>query len=318
MTYLQTCRAKGVCGFDKKRATRLRLGTISQADLASDLFTSGLCNGLAIMNESGRMSMQHWAGFDCSHLKDCLKDHPAMKLMDMVAERDAAVAVRDTAMAEKKTALVERDAAFLQREVAYADRTVALNERDAAYAVLAMMRVGKENNGQGIPMAATGHGKKQDGNKETQRITAAGQGSKDLTPQSKRKRKQKALQDVITASGKDGQEAIVGNVSDAMAPFFLSGAPPHPYCSCTGSNQQCYRWGKGGWQSACCTNFLSMYPLPMSTTKRNSRVPGRKMSGGAFSKLLERLVTEGVDISEPVDLRNYWAKHGTNRYITIK
>eukprot|EP00249_Psilotum_nudum_P010173 c22381_g2_i1 orf=1-825(-) len=28
---------------------------------------------------------------------------------------------------------------------------------------------------------------------------------------------------------------------------------PIPYCSCTGLNQQCYRWGNGGWQSACCT-----------------------------------------------------------------
>ncbi|KAM0866388.1 hypothetical protein ACQ4PT_042645 [Festuca glaucescens] len=32
---------------------------------------------------------------------------------------------------------------------------------------------------------------------------------------------------------------------------------PTPVCSCTGSPQQCYRWGAGGWQSACCTTTIS-------------------------------------------------------------
>ncbi|KAH7425105.1 hypothetical protein KP509_11G040100 [Ceratopteris richardii] len=93
---------------------------------------------------------------------------------------------------------------------------------------------------------------------------------------------------------------------------------PIPYCSCTGTAQPCYRWGNGGWQSACCTNTLSIYPLPMNPLKRGYRFPGRKMSAGAFQKLVKRLVEEGVDLSQPVDLKHYWAKHGTNRYITIK
>ncbi|XP_008779949.2 barley B recombinant-like protein D isoform X2 [Phoenix dactylifera] len=93
---------------------------------------------------------------------------------------------------------------------------------------------------------------------------------------------------------------------------------PTPVCSCTGKYQPCYKWGNGGWQSACCTTTLSMYPLPVMPNKRHARVGGRKMSGGAFRKLLSRLAAEGHDLSQPVDLKDNWAKHGTNRYITIK
>ncbi|XP_065881378.1 protein BASIC PENTACYSTEINE6 [Euphorbia lathyris] len=93
---------------------------------------------------------------------------------------------------------------------------------------------------------------------------------------------------------------------------------PAPVCSCTGVFRQCYKWGNGGWQSSCCTTTLSMYPLPAVPNKRHARVGGRKMSGSAFSKLLSRLAAEGYDLSNPVDLKEHWAKHGTNRYITIK
>ncbi|KAL1220679.1 Protein BASIC PENTACYSTEINE6 [Cardamine amara subsp. amara] len=94
---------------------------------------------------------------------------------------------------------------------------------------------------------------------------------------------------------------------------------PPPICSCTGILRQCYKWGNGGWQSSCCTTTLSMYPLPALPNKRHARVGGRKMSGSAFNKLLSRLAAEGHhDLSNPVDLKDHWAKHGTNRYITIK
>ncbi|KAK6924460.1 GAGA-binding transcriptional activator [Dillenia turbinata] len=93
---------------------------------------------------------------------------------------------------------------------------------------------------------------------------------------------------------------------------------PAPYCSCTGEPQQCYKWGNGGWQSACCTTTLSMHPLPQMDNKRHQRVGGRKMSGSVFSKLIHRLAGEGYDLSVPLDLKDHWAKHGTNRYITIK
>nr|VDD62371.1 unnamed protein product [Brassica oleracea] len=94
---------------------------------------------------------------------------------------------------------------------------------------------------------------------------------------------------------------------------------PPPVCSCTGDLRQCYKWGNGGWQSSCCTTTISMYPLPALPNKRHARVGGRKMSGSAFNKLLSRLAAEGHhDLSNPVDLKDHWAKHGTNRYITIK
>ncbi|KAH6829412.1 hypothetical protein C2S53_016840 [Perilla frutescens var. hirtella] len=93
---------------------------------------------------------------------------------------------------------------------------------------------------------------------------------------------------------------------------------PIPICSCTGSPQQCYRWGSGGWQSACCTTGLSIYPLPMSTKRRGARIAGRKMSIGAFKKVLEKLASEGYNFSSPIDLRSHWAKHGTNKFVTIR
>ncbi|KMS96626.1 hypothetical protein BVRB_8g201220 [Beta vulgaris subsp. vulgaris] len=93
---------------------------------------------------------------------------------------------------------------------------------------------------------------------------------------------------------------------------------PIPVCSCTGTPQQCYRWGSGGWQSACCTTSMSMYPLPMSAKRRGARIAGRKMSLGAFKKVLEKLAAEGYNFSNSIDLRTHWAKHGTNKFVTIR
>ncbi|KAL1568677.1 GAGA binding protein-like [Salvia divinorum] len=93
---------------------------------------------------------------------------------------------------------------------------------------------------------------------------------------------------------------------------------PIPVCSCTGTPQQCYRWGCGGWQSACCTTTISMYPLPMSQKRRGARIAGRKMSQGAFKKVLEKLATDGYNFANPIDLRTYWAKHGTNKFVIIR
>lgn len=93
---------------------------------------------------------------------------------------------------------------------------------------------------------------------------------------------------------------------------------PIPVCSCTGARQQCYRWGSGGWQSACCTTGISVYPLPMSTKRRGARIAGRKMSLGAFKKVLEKLAAEGYNFSNAIDLKTHWAKHGTNKFVTIR
>ena len=93
---------------------------------------------------------------------------------------------------------------------------------------------------------------------------------------------------------------------------------PAPVCSCTGMTRQCYRWGAGGWQSSCCTTSISEYPLPMSSTRPGARLAGRKMSIGAYGKLLQRLANEGRDLSYAVDLKDHWARHGTNKFVTIR
>ncbi|MQM14958.1 hypothetical protein Taro_047891 [Colocasia esculenta] len=68
--------------------------------------------------------------------------------------------------------------------------------------------------------------------------------------------------------------------------FDFSGVPA-PLCSCTGVPRQCYRWGAAGWQPSCCTTAISEYPLPMSPSRPGARLPGRKMSIGAYGKLLQ-------------------------------
>lgn len=132
----------------------------------------------------------------------------------------------------------------------------------------------------------------------------------------------KGMQDM---GGSDGYKQLGGSKPDWKGPdlglnqvaFDESSMPP-PVCSCTGVYRQCYKWGNGGWQSSCCTTTVSVYPLPSVPNKRHARVGGRKMSGSAFSKLLSRLAANGHDLSTPVDLKDHWAKHGTNRYITIR
>ncbi|XP_078439946.1 uncharacterized protein LOC144710143 [Wolffia australiana] len=99
--------------------------------------------------------------------------------------------------------------------------------------------------------------------------------------------------------------------------FDFSGVPA-PVCSCTGMPRQCYRWGAAGWQSSCCTTTISEYPLPMSTSRPGARLAGRKMSINAYGKLLQRLAVEGYDLSNPVDLKAHWARHGTNKFVTIR
>ncbi|KAJ0896039.1 putative transcription factor GAGA-Binding-like family [Helianthus annuus] len=90
-----------------------------------------------------------------------------------------------------------------------------------------------------------------------------------------------------------------------------------PVCSCTGT-PQCYRWGSGVWKSACRTTTISMYPLSMSTKRHGARIAGRKMSPRAFKKVLEKLASEGYSFDNAMDLRAHWAKHGTNKFVTIR
>ncbi|KAF6150748.1 hypothetical protein GIB67_020831 [Kingdonia uniflora] len=116
--------------------------------------------------------------------------------------------------------------------------------------------------------------------------------------------------------GKIGKMNVGAGVVINGIDMDISGIPS-PVCSCTGSPQQCYRWGCGGWQSACCTTSISTYPLPVSTKRRGARIAGRKMSQGAFKKVLEKLAAEDYNFMNPIDLRSHWAKHGTNKFVTI-
>lgn len=101
------------------------------------------------------------------------------------------------------------------------------------------------------------------------------------------------------------------------ARFDISGVPP-PYCSCTGVPRPCHKGGGGKWQSSCCNSSISAYPLPKSPWRPGARVAGRKMGNGAYMKLLYKLASEGHDLSHPVDLKEHWAKLGTNKFVTIK
>ncbi|CAN6482559.1 unnamed protein product [Victoria cruziana] len=248
-----------------------------------------------------------------------MKDHTTLKLMAVMAERDAAIQQRDAAVNEKKSALAERDIAIFHRDAAYAERNAAWMERDAAIAALEYAR----ENGMACPPSAHVSSSRVSGdavlNVKPGRVKAPRKERKVVstlkaTPRTRKPRRQgpdDLNKQLIKQEWKD-QGLGLNQVA------FDDSTMPIPVCSCTGEFQQCYKWGNGGWQSACCTTTMSMYPLPVLPNKKHARMGGRKMSGSAFRKLLNKLAAEGCDLSMPLDLKDHWAKHGTNRYITIK
>ncbi|KAD4384985.1 hypothetical protein E3N88_25174 [Mikania micrantha] len=133
--------------------------------------------------------------------------------------------------------------------------------------------------------------------------------TKNKPYKSKKSKKQTVLKPNVERKNLD-------NVFDETQ-FDFSKVPP-PVCSCTGVARQCHKCGINGWQSACCNSKISVFPLPMSPWRPGARVGGRKMSHGAYRKLLCRLASEGHNLSNPVDLKAHWAKHGTNNFVTIK
>ncbi|MBA0702317.1 hypothetical protein Goari_022019 [Gossypium aridum] len=140
-------------------------------------------------------------------------------------------------------------------------------------------------------------------------------GAAPKMPKAKKPKKPKENANSTVQRVKSAKKSIVFKINGYD--MDISGIPI-PVCSCTGTAQQCYRWGFGGWQSACCTTNVSMYPLPMSTKRRGARIAGRKMSQGAFKKVLEKLAAENYNFSNPIDLRSQWARHGTNKFVTIR
>ncbi|KAL3634271.1 Protein BASIC PENTACYSTEINE6 [Castilleja foliolosa] len=269
---------------------------------------------------------------------------PSMKhIITIMAERDAAIQERNLAISEKKSALAERDMAILQRDAAIAERNNAIIERDNAIATLQY----RENtttphcpSGCQIPSGVKHvhhpqqhvqhqpHIVENPYNNNTKDMQKTDPGPSKARPRAKRP-KDTPTKKTPKSSKKVKREAEDNTVKSQgwkSGPNFLGlnevvfdeTTMPAPVCSCTGVLRQCYKWGNGGWQSSCCTTNLSMYPLPALPNKRHARIGGRKMSGSAFNKLLSRLTIEGHDLSNPVDLKENWAKHGTNRYITIK
>lgn len=274
-----------------------------------------------------------------------VKDQNALlmnrKIMHIVSERDTAIEERDRALSEKKCALEERDMAIQQRDAAIADRNDAIRERDNAIAALRFQETTMSNHLQRPPKRShhNNHPPPPSSYRHDSNITEAfpitvvpAEPSKSkLVKETKsrgggggggsRVKKQKKVgedlnRNVTTDGSKAEWDAQELGLMDQIN--FDESTMPIPICSCTGVGRQCYKWGSGGWQSSCCTTTISVYPLPQMPNKRHSRMGGRKMSGTVFTRLLSRLAAQGHDLSVPVDLKNYWAKHGTNRYITIK
>ncbi|KAG2291064.1 hypothetical protein Bca52824_037733 [Brassica carinata] len=239
------------------------------------------------------------------------------KIMSILAERDAALKERNEALSAKKEALAARDEALEQRDKALSERDNAIMERETALNALHY-----PDNNLNYILSCAKHG-------ETERSHPPNPPPVSTIPPDKKPRKRKKeskqgnklgedLNRLAASPGKKCRKDWDVNEVGLNLVAFDETTMPVPMCTCTGTARQCYKWGSGGWQSSCCTTTLSQHPLPQMPNKRHSRMGGRKMSGNVFSRLLSRLAGEGQDLSSPVDLKDYWARHGTNRYITIK
>lgn len=269
-----------------------------------------------------------------------------------MAERDMAILQRDSAISERNSAIAERDnaiATLQYRENSMINGNMSTcppgchisrgvkhlhhpqqHMHDQSHLSEAPFGTRDMHTSEAIPTSPLVPEPAK--SKQTKRVKKTTPNKK--TPRSSKKVK-KESEDLSITKWKGGHETS-GGINDLNRELVVSkldwkdqdlglnqvpfdeSTMPVPICSCTGVLRPCYKWGSGGWQSSCCTTTLSMYPLPSVPNKRHARIGGRKMSGGAFNKLLSRLAAEGHDLSNPVDLKDHWAKHGTNRYITIK
>ncbi|XP_050232427.1 protein BASIC PENTACYSTEINE5-like [Mercurialis annua] len=272
------------------------------------------------------------------------------KIMAILAERDAAIYERDKALAEQREAIAARDEALQQREKALAERDNALMERDNALEAIQYrentlnfpLGNGNQRGSKRIPHPV------YNSNDVAEALDDAGEmnitdafpittvsGEYFKSHPTKRLKDNKSMSMKAAKSPRKGirvGEDLNGQGASEGKKFkvewdgqdglnmvnFDESTMPVPICSCTGIPHQCYKWGNGGWQSSCCTTTMSSYPLPQMPNKRHARVGGRKMSGSVFTKLLSRLASEGHDLAAPLDLKDFWSRHGTNRYITIK
>jgi len=280
------------------------------------------------------------------------RDHALAEKKAAIAERDMAFAQRDAAMAERNAAIVERDNALAALELA---RTNGFNTNNGngfhqhqgppLHGTKNIHHHDQLSHVQSSPLQLADspydHAREMHISEAYPIATAPGcigkgkKPRKNNTQASPLKRPSGVLRKTKKAASEWKNRGMSGGGEDStrasvmknewkdqdlglnQVPFDES-TMPAPACSCTGELRQCYKWGNGGWQSSCCTMSMSMYPLPVMPNRRHARMGGRKMSGSAFTKLLSRLAAEGHDLSTPVDLKDHWAKHGTNRYITIR
>jgi hypothetical protein len=290
-------------------------------------------NLLALMNEKDSVIRE--------------RDHALAEKKAAITERDVAFAQRDAAMAERNAAIVERDNALAALELARTNgfnmnnrngfhqgsingtkrihhhdqlshvQSSPLQLADSQYDHVREMHISEAYPISTIP-GSVRNGKKP--RKNHSQASPLKMPSGVLLKTKKTNWKNGGL----SGAGEDSARASVSKNEWKDQDLGLNqvsydeSTMPAPTCSCTGELRQCYKWGNGGWQSSCCTMNISMYPLPVMPNRRHARMGGRKMSGGAFTKLLSRLAAEGHDLSTPVDLKEHWAKHGTNRYITIR
>ncbi|KMS95174.1 hypothetical protein BVRB_011610 [Beta vulgaris subsp. vulgaris] len=252
--------------------------------------------------------------------------HMNRKLLNIIAERDDAIEEMNRALHEKRRALEERETAISQRNLAIKERDDAVMERDNVLNAL-------QNSMKQQPLSCgVQHGTNRlaDQSYVTHEMhfldafcrTAVASGC-NKSPQPKKMKESKGCasksrREKQTSDHLKVRNNLYGESLGLNRVDYDDSIMPAPGCSCTGIFRQCYKWGTGGWQSSCCTTTISVYPLPPAPNKRYARLGGRKMSGSVFSKLLSRLALEGFDFSIPVDMKDHWSKHGTNRYITIK
>jgi len=138
---------------------------------------------------------------------------------------------------------------------------------------------------------------------------------KVLRPKQPEKKSSKKTNGQIRPESKREKKNL--DIDIGKTKFDLSGVPS-PFWSCTGMPRVCYKWGAGGWQSLCCTNSISEHPLPIEFMRPGVRMATRKMSNGAYVKLILKLSAEGYDLSHHLDLKDHWARHGTNKFVTIE
>ncbi|CAL9762805.1 unnamed protein product [Musa acuminata subsp. burmannicoides] len=322
-----------------KTVFSLAFGQIVEPPFSSNLLSS------AYMDDDGGLGIRNWGFYEPP-----MKGNLGLRLMPSVMERDAKPLLSSGGFMRRQCGIPEPSVPpnFVRDGWRHHGNDSSKNDllrdgwihhnsdNDKNFHIFPVNH--QHHPGYGvIPDPPTGHNLQMLQHPEPQPkhdkvLTMEANGAKDESPLKKRsrgrpqkspkpKKPKKAVapsDDVLNGSlsHEKGGRKSTGMVINGID-FDISRIPT-PVCSCTGKPQQCYRWGIGGWQSACCTTSISMHPLPMSTKRRGARIAGRKMSQGAFKKVLEKLAGEGYNLSNPIDLRTFWAKHGTNKYVTIR